>query len=72
MAIAYENECCGCATSSYPCLGDACRNRHVPHIYCDKCMDDVDEVWDVDGDHLCRDCLHEHFHKITLEKLNND
>jgi hypothetical protein len=34
-----ENECCGCATESYPCLGSACPNRNVKHYYCDKCND---------------------------------
>lgn len=53
----YENECCGCATPGYPCLGDTCPNRNVKHLYCDKCNDDVDELYDVDGEELCEDCL---------------
>ena len=35
----YENECCDCATESYPCMGSACPNRNVKHLYCDKCKD---------------------------------
>ena len=42
--ITYEDECCGCATESYPCLGNACPNRNVKHLYCDKCKDDVEKL----------------------------
>ena len=30
--ITYENECCGCAVPAYPCMGDACPNRHVHDV----------------------------------------
>lgn len=63
--IVYENECCGCAVPSYPCLGDSCKNRHVPHYYCDKCGQEFDELYDFDGDaQLCAECLLENFDKI--------
>ena len=59
--IKYENECCGCATESYPCLGSACPNRNVKHLYCDKCGEDVEELYKVDGEELCEDCLKNNF-----------
>ena len=62
--IKYENECCDCAVPSYPCRGDSCPNRHVKHLYCDRCNDDVDELYDVDGEELCKDCLLEKFEII--------
>ena len=62
--VKYENECCSCATPAYPCIGDLCSNRHVKHLYCDKCDDDVDELYDVDGEELCKDCLLEKFEII--------
>ena len=40
--ITYEDECCGCATPAYPCMGDACPNRNVPHLYCDRCKEEAD------------------------------
>ena len=43
--IKYENECCDCATESYPCLGSACPNRNVKHLYCDECDDDCEELY---------------------------
>ena len=64
--IKYENECCGCATESYPCMGSSCPNRNVPHFYCDKCGEDVEELYKVDGEELCEDCLKDSFEKITL------
>ena len=66
--IKYEDECCGCATESYPCLGSACSNRNVPHFYCDKCGEDVEELYKVDGEELCEDCLKNNFEKVELEE----
>ena len=65
--IKYENECCGCATESYPCLGDSCPNRYVMHLYCDKCKDDVELLYNYDGEELCEECLLGSFKKITLD-----
>lgn len=65
--IKYENECCGCATESYPCLGSSCPNRNVPHLYCDRCGDDCEELYDLDGEELCKECLLNSFKKITLD-----
>ena len=66
--IKYENECCDCATESYPCMGSACPNRHVPHFYCDKCGEDVEELYKVDGEELCEECLKDNFEKVELEE----
>ena len=64
--IKYENECCGCATENYPCLGSSCPNRSVKHLYCDKCGDDREELYDYNGYELCEECLLDNFEKITL------
>ena len=66
--IKYENECCGCATESYPCLGSSCKFRHVPHFYCDVCGDDVEELYNYGGEQLCIDCLLDNFEKVKLEE----
>lgn len=59
MSITYEDECCACATESYPCMGLECKDRKVPHFFCDKCHYEFDstELYDDDGDHLCQECL---------------
>lgn len=54
--ISYENECVGCATESYPCLGAACSNRNVPHFYCDECGEES-TLYEYDGEELCIDCI---------------
>ena len=64
--IKYEDECCGCATESYPCMVGACPNRNVKHLYCDKCGDDCEELYKCDGEELCEDCLLDSFDKITV------
>lgn len=66
--VKYENDCCGCATESYPCLGDGCPNRHVPYYYCDKCGEEIpdDEIYEVDGEDLCEYCLKEMFKKEII------
>ena len=55
--VKYEDECCGCSTESYPCLGSACPNRHVKHLYRDKCGNDVERLYEFDGKKLCGDCV---------------
>ena len=60
--VKYENECVGCPPEM-GCLGDACPNRKVPRYYCDKCDAEMDEIYDVDGEELCEDCLKKRFLK---------
>jgi predicted HD phosphohydrolase len=48
-------------------LGEACSRRHVEVTYCDKCDPNceypLEEVFDVDGEDLCEECLKETFRK---------
>ena len=62
--ITYEDECCGCATESYPCIGSACPNRNVKHLYCDKCEEDVEKLYKYDGQEICEECLLKEFEVI--------
>ena len=61
--IKVENHCIGCAVDAYPCMGDACPRRNVEVRYCDKCGAEIDEVFEVDGEELCEDCLKDMFRK---------
>ncbi len=69
MGLVYEDECCSCAVPSYPCMGSACPNRNVPHYYCDGegCEEEFkpSELYDYDGDMLCKDCLAKKFRKVS-------
>lgn len=53
------NECCGCAVPAYPCIGENCEKRHVPHYYCDKCNQEFEpcDLYVSDGYDLCQECL---------------
>ena len=60
--IVNENHCCDCAVPGYPCLGSSCPNRNVQVYYCDECGREIDgDVYEVDGEELCEDCLKEMF-----------
>ena len=51
----------------YPCIGDSCPNRNVKVHYCDKCDPECDnpleDVYEVDDEELCEECLKERFRK---------
>ena len=65
--ITYEDECCGCATSAYPCMGSECSYRNVKHLYCDRCKDDVEKLYKYGGHELCEECLLSKFEVIEYE-----
>lgn len=65
--ITYENECCGCAVPGYPCIGSACPNRNVPHMYCDMCGEEVEKLYKYDGEEICEDCLLSNFESIGID-----
>lgn len=65
MAIRYENECVGCPPDM-GCLGSACPNRRVPHLYCDKCKREVDDLYDYDDKQICLDCIVKKLKKIEV------
>lgn len=52
--IDYQNECVDCGK---PCRGHRCKYYSVPHLICDRCGDEVDRLWDVDGEDICLSCL---------------
>lgn len=66
MGMRIENECCNCATESYPCLGSRCDRRKVKHFFCDECgaeesSEDLYVVEDgLDHKELCRECFIEY------------
>ena len=58
-----ENHCCDCAAPGYPCLGSSCPNRKVEVHYCDKCGEELEEIYEVECEELCEECLKERFRK---------
>lgn len=61
--IKIENHCLGCTTSGMHCIGIGCPNRSVEVCYCDKCGEEIGEVYEVDGEDLCEECLKDKFRK---------
>lgn len=51
------NECVGCTDLGIGCIGSCCPNRRVTRFYCDKCDEEITEVFLYDGMELCEDCL---------------
>ena len=68
--IKIENECVGCPPEM-GCIGSSCPYIRVPHLYCDKCGADVDELFaDETGEFtLCEECLVEVTPRISLRDV---
>ena len=60
------NMCCDCATPGYPCRGTSCPLTRVEVHVCDGCGEELgDEIYDVDDDEFCADCV------LDLFRRNN-
>ena len=60
-----ENHCCDCAVPGYPCRGIGCSLRRTEVHYCDHCDEEISEIYEVDGEELCEECLKKMFIKNT-------
>jgi hypothetical protein len=49
----------GCADCGLPCLGRDCPQCNFVEKICDKCGEQVNMLYDVDGMELCSDCREE-------------
>ena len=67
--LIFENNCSGCHDDGY-CISN-CPHKKVPHLYCDKCKDEVDDLYDVAGKQLCDVCALS-FLKIDISNLLED
>ena len=63
--VKYEDECVGCTDLGLHCIGGACRNRNVPHFYCDKCGEE-DELYEFEGEQLCISCIENRLPKVAV------
>lgn len=60
--IRIENHCVGCPPE-IGCFGSACPYKNVEVHYCDRCDEELHEIYEVDGEELCEHCLKEMFKK---------
>ena len=63
--IEFKSECVDCPIE-IGCLGDSCPKRNIPHLICDCCGEDVEELYGYDGEQLCKDCLLDAVPKIEI------
>lgn len=70
--VTYENECCDCAVPGYPCIGDSCPNRHVKHYYCDECGEDVEKLYEFEGEELCLDCIEKRLEVVEWKRVKQN
>lgn len=59
----FTNECVGCPPEM-GCLGTSCPNRNVKHYICDKCMHEVEELYEFDGAEMCLECIEDSLVRI--------
>ena len=60
-----KNECVCCGVE--PCLEDDCPNRNVPHLFCDKCKKEQEELYATEDGDLCADCVLGMFEKVRID-----
>ena len=65
--VKHESNCNGCTDIGLPCTHCGFgRKRAV--VYCDICGHIInDSVYNVGGEHFCKECLLEHFYKGEAE-----
>lgn len=63
----YSNDCCGCASPGYPCIGDRCSLRHVLHLTCDECGKEKEYLYNDSGFEICEDCLLKKYERIERD-----
>lgn len=61
MPIKYIDECCNCATPSYPCNG---RHKKIRVPYCDDCGEDEETIYKYNGEDLCLRCIVQRLERV--------
>lgn len=62
--VKYENDCVGCPAERL-CL-DSCPYRKLPHLYCDKCGEEAEKLYNLDGENLCEECVLDSLDTVTI------
>ena len=65
-----EDDCVECGL---PCIGRGCpyHGKHL-HIYCDKCGEEGEKMYSVDGEDYCEGCLIADHEAEIRENMWND
>ena len=54
----------GCVDCGLPCMHETCPNYKVVVYECDCCGDEVDVLYDFDGQELCLDCIENKLERV--------
>ncbi|MDE5763774.1 MAG: hypothetical protein K2N49_01730 [Ruminococcus sp.] len=60
--IKIEDDCVGCPY----CIN--CGKSRTPHCYCDKCHQEVDELYSYYDEQLCEKCLLDEFPVVIVDE----
>lgn len=60
-----ENACLDCTGMGKPCMGSTCPQREAVIYECDECHEEVDELYELDGEELCKYCVLDRLEKVT-------
>lgn len=71
MALVISDECCSCASGGYPCRGETCSLRHVPHLLCDDCSEET-TLYYYEDEMLCLDCIIDRLHEVDIREVDID
>lgn len=54
----------GCVDCGRPCMGHACPNYEVEVYACDDCESTEKDLYDIDGDLYCSECVLSYLPKV--------
>ena len=61
--VRIENDCVGCATENYPCVGSLCPLRNAKHYYCDQCKEEA-TIYHFEDEQLCIECIEKRLERV--------
>lgn len=62
--IEFQDNCVGPCPQG--CMGPGCPKRHEAVLVCDSCESECEELYDYEGEQLCKDCLLEAVPKVEI------
>lgn len=71
MPLVLVDECCSCASGGYPCRGNLCPLRNVPHLLCDDCGEET-TLYYYEDEMLCLDCIKDRLHEVDIREVDID
>lgn len=64
--IEARNDCVGC---DGPCLPGCSKGKYTA-LVCDRCGDEVETLFEWEGEQICEDCLLDEIPHITVDQFN--